>query len=66
MTAGHALFAAFLTTYMLIAIPLEERDLVNVFGTQYEEYRRRVPALVPKVPCAVARKSDPAVTTNAS
>jgi protein-S-isoprenylcysteine O-methyltransferase Ste14 len=49
MTLGHVLFAAILTVYMFIAIPMEERDLVNVYGSQYEEYRRRVPALVPRL-----------------
>ena len=58
MTAGHLLFAAFLTAYMLAAIPLEERDLVNVFGARYEEYRRRVPALVPRL-CAQREPSRP-------
>jgi protein-S-isoprenylcysteine O-methyltransferase Ste14 len=48
MSAGHLLFAAFLTAYMLVAIPIEERDLVDVYGEQYEEYRRRVPGLVPR------------------
>jgi methanethiol S-methyltransferase len=49
MTVGHALFAAVLTVYMFIAIPMEERDLVKVYGSQYEEYRRRVPALIPRI-----------------
>jgi protein-S-isoprenylcysteine O-methyltransferase Ste14 len=49
MTAGHVMFAAFLTVYMLVAIPMEERDLVDVYGEKYEDYRRRVPALVPRV-----------------
>jgi protein-S-isoprenylcysteine O-methyltransferase Ste14 len=48
MSAGHLLLAAFLTAYMLAAIPVEERDLVDVFGEQYEDYRRRVPALIPR------------------
>jgi protein-S-isoprenylcysteine O-methyltransferase Ste14 len=58
MTAGHLLFAAVLTVYMLVAIPLEERDLVNVFGEKYEEYRRRVPALVPRL-CPQRDPSSP-------
>jgi protein-S-isoprenylcysteine O-methyltransferase Ste14 len=49
MTVGHLMFAAVLTTYMLIAIPIEERDLVKAYGKQYEDYRRRVPALVPRL-----------------
>jgi protein-S-isoprenylcysteine O-methyltransferase Ste14 len=36
-----------LTIYILIAIWLEERDLVREFGMAYEEYRRKVPALIP-------------------
>jgi protein-S-isoprenylcysteine O-methyltransferase Ste14 len=48
MSAGHLLLAAFLTAYMLAAIPVEERDLVDLFGEQYEDYRRRVPALLPR------------------
>ena len=36
-----------LTAYVLIAIRLEERDLVRQFGQAYVDYRRRVPALVP-------------------
>jgi protein-S-isoprenylcysteine O-methyltransferase Ste14 len=36
-----------LTLYILLALPLEERDLRREFGSAYDEYRRRVPALVP-------------------
>lgn len=47
MTAGHLLFALGLTVYVLIAIPLEERDLVLVHGDRYGDYRKRVRALLP-------------------
>lgn len=33
---------------MVAAIPVEERDLVDLYGAQYEQYRRRVPALLPR------------------
>lgn len=49
MTVGHALFAASLTAYMILAAIVEERDLVNHFGRQYEDYRRRVPMFVPRL-----------------
>ena len=56
MTAGHLLFAAALTAYMLIAIPIEERDLADLYGEQYEAYRRRVPALVPRPGAVFSRE----------
>jgi protein-S-isoprenylcysteine O-methyltransferase Ste14 len=49
MTLGHVLFAGLMTVYIFIAIPMEERDLVKVYGSEYQEYRRRVPALVPRI-----------------
>jgi protein-S-isoprenylcysteine O-methyltransferase Ste14 len=42
MTATKLAFAIISTTYLAIAIPLEERSLVEVFGEQYQEYQRRV------------------------
>lgn len=47
MTAGHLLFAAGMTAYMLVAVLFEERDLVAYFGRQYTEYRRQVPMFIP-------------------
>ena len=46
MTAAHLLFALMTTAYILIAIRLEERDLTRAFP-EYENYRRKVPALIP-------------------
>jgi len=47
MTAAHLVFAVATTAYILIAIRLEERDLVAVHGSAYDEYRKQVPMLVP-------------------
>jgi protein-S-isoprenylcysteine O-methyltransferase Ste14 len=49
MTQGHLLFAFATTAYILIAIQLEERDLVATFGDRYEAYRGRVGMLAPRI-----------------
>ncbi len=47
MTVGHLAFAAGMTTYILIGIVYEERDLLRAYGTEYERYRRQVSMLFP-------------------
>ncbi|MEO3759266.1 methanethiol S-methyltransferase [Mycobacterium sp. B14F4] len=48
MTAGHLLFASATTGYILIALQLEERDLLATLGARYAAYRQAVPMLVPR------------------
>ena len=47
MTAGHLLFAAVMTGYILLALQIEEHDLMAALGAHYAEYRQRVPMLIP-------------------
>jgi methanethiol S-methyltransferase len=49
MTVTHLLFAAVTTAYILIAIQLEERDLMAAHP-EYAGYRQLVPMLVPGLP----------------
>ena len=48
MTIAHLLFAAGMTAYLLIAMPLEERDLIAFHGSKYREYQQNTRRLIPK------------------
>ena len=50
MTAAHLLFAVGTLGYVLIGIFLEEKDLVSMYGSEYEEYKSQVSMLVPLPP----------------
>jgi methanethiol S-methyltransferase len=47
MSVGHLFFAATTTAYILIALQIEERDLLTFHGDEYREYRRQVGMLIP-------------------
>jgi protein-S-isoprenylcysteine O-methyltransferase Ste14 len=47
MTVGHLVFAIATTVYILIALQIEERDLMNMHGDAYREYKKRVSMLIP-------------------
>jgi protein-S-isoprenylcysteine O-methyltransferase Ste14 len=47
MSRGRLFFALATTAYILIAIQLEEHDLINHFGDTYRDYKNRVGMLIP-------------------
>jgi protein-S-isoprenylcysteine O-methyltransferase Ste14 len=47
MSLGHLVFALGMTVYVLLAVPLEERDLASQLGRAYDTYARRVPTFIP-------------------
>ena len=48
MSFGHLLFAVGMSAYMLVGIRYEERDMVSLFGSDYENYKGRVGMLTPR------------------
>jgi protein-S-isoprenylcysteine O-methyltransferase Ste14 len=62
MTVGHLLFAAVMSGYMGLAAIVEERDLLEHFRHQYDDYRTHVPMFLPKLrPVRIrVRDSEPA------
>jgi methanethiol S-methyltransferase len=50
MTTSQLLFAVISTAYLVAAIPLEERSLLEAFPDQYRAYQRAMPwRLIPRV-----------------
>ncbi len=49
MSYGHLLFALGMSSYMLVGVRHEERDLIGLFGKDYEDYRGRVGMFVPRL-----------------
>lgn len=47
VTLDRLIILVAVIAYLAIAIPIEERKLVDLFGKSYEDYRKRVPAVVP-------------------
>jgi protein-S-isoprenylcysteine O-methyltransferase Ste14 len=58
MTVTHLFFALTTTVYILVAIPLEERDLIAK-RPEYIDYRRQAPMIVPGLPRHVVISKPP-------
>jgi protein-S-isoprenylcysteine O-methyltransferase Ste14 len=48
MSTGHLLFASACSAYVLVAVQLEERDLIRAFGRRYLAYRASTPMFLPR------------------
>jgi protein-S-isoprenylcysteine O-methyltransferase Ste14 len=62
MTIAHLVFALVTTAYILIAIRFEERDLVDVHGQAYADYRQQVPMLVPSLSRPATAEMQPRIS----
>jgi methanethiol S-methyltransferase len=49
MTIGHLVFAVAMTTYTVIGVKMEERDLAANHGESYIRYKEQVPGLIPSL-----------------
>ncbi|WP_423129105.1 methyltransferase family protein [Gaoshiqia sp. Z1-71] len=47
MTVTHLVYSLLLTTYILVGLYYEEKDLIHVFGEQYLAYKRSTPRIIP-------------------
>ena len=65
MTVAHLVFAVATTAYILIAIQLEEHDLMDAHP-EYAEYRRKVPMLIPFLGRRKGHGAAPAATPRAA
>lgn len=50
MTVGHLLFSLATTGYILVAMQLEERDLIRFHGDKYIRYQQEVSQIIPMPP----------------
>ncbi len=48
MSLDRALLGFAMGLYLMVGIPIEEKKLLLLFGEAYQNYRKQVPALIPK------------------
>ena len=65
MTVSHLFFALVTSAYILVAIQLEERDLINEHP-EYARYRKQVPMLMPSWPKRISSVGESATAHNAT
>jgi protein-S-isoprenylcysteine O-methyltransferase Ste14 len=61
---SHLYFALVSTGYIAVGIAFEERDLRRTFGTAYDDYAARVPALVPTMRHRTGSSATPSRVTS--
>ena len=49
MTIGHLVFSLAMTSYIIIGVKMEERDLIANHGERYIKYKEQVPGLIPSL-----------------
>jgi protein-S-isoprenylcysteine O-methyltransferase Ste14 len=47
MTVAHLVFSIATTAYILVAIQLEEKDLIDLHGDEYRRYKKHVSMILP-------------------
>ncbi len=58
MSVGHLLLALGTSAYILLAVRLEENDLLDVFGHRYARYREEVGMFLPKLSRSGSRSRE--------